>query len=323
MLVLVTGGAGYLGSTLVPLLLQTGHSVRVLDNLTFGGESLVPVFGHERFELVRGDLRAKGCLQNAVAGMDAVVHLAAIVGDPACNRDPETAIAINEEASMELIGFAQAAGVARFVFASTCSNYGRVPESCLATEDDALHPLSVYARTKVAIEQHIGRNRGLPMKSTILRFATLYGLSPRMRFDLTVNEFVMRLATFQKLIVYGERLWRPYVHVRDAARAIAAVLAQSGTADESGVYNVGCTEENYRKIDILERIEDQLGPCAVTYVRTGGDTRDYRVSFERIRERFGFVVTRRVPDGVAEITRAVQMNLIPDLTSTRYYNSTN
>ena len=120
--------------------------MRVLDNLMFGGESLVPVFGHERFELIRGDLRQRACLERAVAGVDAVVHLAAIVGDPACKRDPDAAIAINEEASIELLKLAQAGGVGRFVFASTCSNYGRVPESCLAREDDELNPLSVYAR---------------------------------------------------------------------------------------------------------------------------------------------------------------------------------
>ena len=162
-----------------------------------------------------------------------------------------------------------------------------------------------------------------PMRATILRFATLYGLSPRMRFDLTVNEFVMRLATSQKLVVYGEHLWRPYVHVRDAARAIVSAVAQGSAGDSPAVYNVGCTEENYRKIDILERIEEQLGPSHITYVPSGGDTRDYRVSFERIREQCGFAITRRVPDGVKEITRAVQMNLLPDLTDGRYYNCVN
>src|SRR5208283_3524385 len=202
--ILVTGGAGYLGSTLVPLLLADGHRVRVLDILLHGGESTLGVWSHPSFEFVRGDICNRAELQSAVAGMDAVVHLAAIVGDPACSRQTDLARAVNLQASVALIEESERAGVPRFLFASTCSNYGKMKDANkYVDEETELSPVSLYAETKVAVEKALlqsgGNGRWCP---TPMRFATLFGVSPRMRFDLTVNEFTMEMLTNKHLKVF-------------------------------------------------------------------------------------------------------------------------
>ena len=317
--VLVTGGAGYVGSTLVPLLLAAGHRVRVVDALLHGGEPLLPVFADPAFEFVRGDLTSAAMVQAAVSGMDAVIHLAAIVGDPACARQPERAKAVNLDASLALLAAARDAGTKRFVFASTCSNYGRMKDpSSLVDEDSELAPVSLYAETKVAVEKALLAERGLA--ATPLRFATVYGVSARMRFDLTVNEFTMEMMTKGKLVVFGEQFWRPYIHVRDAARALALVLDAPETAVGGRVFNVGSTAENYQKKQLVELIKRETPEAVVEYVHRNEDPRDYRVSFERMRSELGFETSWTVPDGIAEVARLVRSGVIADLGAARWRN---
>ena len=194
--VLVTGGAGYLGSVLVSQLLADGHAVRVLDSLRFGGRSLLGVWSHAAFEFVRGDIRDAAVVRRSLADVDAVVHLAAIVGDPACARAPDDAESTNLAASLDLLAASRERAVSRFVFASTCSNYGRMSDpDMLVDESSLLCPLSLYARTKVAFEQALLDAAGDTFCATPLRFATIFGVSPRMRFDLTVNEFTSEMVT--------------------------------------------------------------------------------------------------------------------------------
>lgn len=321
MKVLITGGAGYLGSVLAQQLLCAGHSVVVIDNLLYGGRSLLFLAGADGFTFVRADIRDPLKVRAVCEGSEAVVHLAALVGDPACAQRPDYAREVNLEASLALIEAARAAGVQRFVFASTCSNYGRMTDgSALASEDHELRPLSLYAETKVAVERTLLDDRDGDMAATILRFATLYGLSPRMRFDLTVNEFVMEMLTRRKLVVYGKEFWRPYVHVRDAARAVALVLNSSRPTIDGQVFNVGSTAENFRKIDLLELMGRRVGPVEVQFVHRVEDPRDYRVSFERIRVCLGYRTTRSVADGVDEIASAIESGLIGDLGDPSRYN---
>lgn len=322
MKILVTGGAGYIGSTLVPLLLNAGHSVRVLDNLDHGGTPLLAVWSDPAFDFRRGDIRDRQTITSSLSEMDAVVHLAAIVGDPACARNPELARSVNLEASLALIEESRRIGVKRFVFASTCSNYGKMANADqFVNEESELRPVSLYAETKVAIENALlaGRN-GAGWSPTPLRFATVFGTSPRMRFDLTVNEFTMEMLVNKRLVVFGEQFWRPYIHVRDAARAIQLVLESPPTKVAGRVFNVGATDQNFQKQQLVELIRSHAPDAAVEFVHKTEDPRDYRVSFTRISEELGFRITRTVSEGIAEVSKLVRESVIPDFESPSYRN---
>ena len=319
--ILITGGAGYLGSVVVDELLERGHSVRVLDTLLHGSvPSLLQSWGNERFQFARGDIRDASTRRASLDGVDAVLHLAAIVGDPACAREPETAREVNVEATRSLLDEAEAAGVERCIIASTCSNYGKMADSSIyATEEFELRPVSLYAETKVEAElDALARSDGLG--TCCLRFATVYGVSPRMRFDLTVNEFAREVALGAELVVFGEQFWRPYVHVRDAARA--ACLALSAPLDEirGEVFNVGSTEENYRKLDIVELLRQREPEANVSFVHKDEDPRDYKVGFEKVREHLGFETKRTVDDGIDEIFSLLQSGLLVDPYAPIYQN---
>ena len=317
---LVTGGAGYIGSSLVPLLLADGHRVRVFDSLLYGGESMLGVWLHPAFELIHGDIRDRDAVRAAVAGMDGVVHLAAIVGDPACARQPDQARAVNLDASISLVEECHRSNVSRLIFASTCSNYGRMSDpNGYVDETSELRPVSLYAETKVAIERMLLQNKG-SFAPTLMRFATIFGVSPRMRFDLTVNEFTMEMITKNHLVVFGEQFWRPYVHVRDAGRAILTVL-QTPTAQVAGcVFNVGDSEQNLQKQQLVEMIRPYAPQAVVEFVHKTEDPRDYRVSFTRIREKLGFKITRTVEQGIQEVAHLVCSNVIGNYADARYRN---
>ena len=312
--ILVTGGAGYVGSVVVEELLDRGHSVRVLDALVHGSvPSLLPMWGNPRFEFARGDVLDEEARRRALEGVDRVLHLAAIVGDPACAREPDRAREVNHGGTTALLDDAEAAGVERLVFASTCSNYGKMADSnVLATEDFELRPVSLYAETKVAAELDVlGRSEnGLP--TCCLRLATVYGASPRMRFDLTVNEFTREVTLERDLVVFGEQFWRPYVHVRDAARAACIALESPLDAVRGEVFNVGDTSENYRKLDIVELLRERIPAANVSFVHRDEDPRDYRVSFEKVQNRLGFKPERTVADGIDEVMSLVRSGLLGD-----------
>jgi nucleoside-diphosphate-sugar epimerase len=321
MKVLITGGAGYLGTVLSGELLDAGHEVRVLDALLHGGGPVAALRGREGYELVQGDVRDASAVGAALGGVGGVVHLAAVVGDPACSAQPELARAVNLDASLALFDASLAAGIGRFVFASTCSNYGKMERTTeLADEDYPLRPVSLYAETKVGVERRLLAEAGSRTAATVLRFATLYGLSPRMRFDLTVNEFTLELARGRRLTVYGEQFWRPYVHVRDAARAICKVLGAEPEAVAGQVFNVGDTRENYRKLDLVALLRARIPAAEVSFVPRTEDPRDYRVAFERIARALGFAVSLRVPDGIDEIVGAVLAGAFDDADDPRYRN---
>ncbi len=323
MKVLVTGGAGYVGSLVSHELLASGHQVTVLDSLLHGGRALLGLYSHPDFCFVKADVRDTAAITRALAGMEALVHLAAIVGDPACARQPQLAREVNLEASLRVAEQAKKSGVQRMVFASTCSNYGRMKDpSASVTENSELRPVSLYAETKVAVENALlGGVTPAPPCVTVLRFATVYGLSPRMRFDLTVNEFTMELAVRRKLIVFGEQFWRPYIHVRDAARAVAMVLNKPGAEIAGKVFNVGDSRENYQKQQLVEMIKGQLGNnVEIQYVHKDEDPRDYRVCFDKIQRELGFHITATVPDGIREVAEVVRQGVISDFDDPVYRN---
>ncbi|HEY4759368.1 MAG TPA: NAD(P)-dependent oxidoreductase [Thermoguttaceae bacterium] len=320
--ILVTGGAGYVGSTLTPLLLDAGHQVRVLDCLIYGGRSLLGVWSHPGFSFIRGDVCHKNMVQEALKGIQAVVHLAAIVGDPACVKQPEKARAINLEASLSLLEESKRMGVERFVFASTCSNYGKMSDpSCYVDETSQLRPISLYAETKVAVEKVLlDPAQTNSLCATSLRFATVFGVSPRMRFDLTVNEFTMEMITKQELLVYGEQFWRPYIGVRDVARAVAVVLSAPKEIVRSAVFNVGSTKQNYQKQQLVEMVKPYAPKAVVKFVHKDEDPRDYRVSFAKIQEILGFECQQSLENGIREIANLVRDGVIRDFDNPEYKN---
>jgi nucleoside-diphosphate-sugar epimerase len=318
---LVTGGAGYIGLLLVDELLAAGQEVTVLDVLLHRQDERAAELRARGVRVVEGDVRDPSARVDALDGAASVVHLAAIVGDPACARDPALAQAVNVDASIALAGDAGGAGVERFVMASTCSNYGRMADPTVPIDETGvLSPVSLYAEQKVAVEKHLLALDPAPFAVTCLRFATVYGVGPRMRFDLTVNEFTRDLWADRKLEVFGEQFWRPYVHVRDAARGIRTVLLAPIEDVDGQVFNVGDSGENYRKLDLVELIRAQTDRGEVSYVSRNEDPRDYKVSFDKIRAQLGYEVTMTVPTGIAELLNALDAGQFPDSFDARYRN---
>jgi nucleoside-diphosphate-sugar epimerase len=324
MSVTVTGGAGYVGALVVDELLASGREVRVLDVLLHGQEDVAGDLSARGVELIRADIRDPDARRKALEGAEAVVHLAAIVGDPACARDPELSNDVNVEGSRALVEDARELGVERLVFASTCSNYGRMADPTVPIDEQGeLRPVSLYAEQKVGIENALlaaGNGNGHGASPTCLRFATVYGVGDRMRFDLTVNEFTRDLWADKHLEVFGELFWRPYIHVRDAARAVRTVLEAPSERVAGKVFNAGHSDENYRKLDLVEIITGKLGKGDVAYVSRNEDPRDYKVSFEKIRSELGFEPVNRVPDGIDEIVGALEQHRFGDPYDGRYRN---
>jgi nucleoside-diphosphate-sugar epimerase len=319
--VLVTGGAGYVGAPLCEELLAGGREVRVLDRLLHGQEDIAERLERAGADVRRADLRDADARRGALEGVDHVVHLAAIVGDPACALDPQASDEVNVQGTRALVEDARAAGVRRFVFASTCSNYGRMADpTAPITEDGELAPVSLYAEQKVGMERALLDGAGDEMSPTCLRFATVYGAAPRMRFDLTVNEFTRDLWADRDLEVFGEQFWRPYVHVRDAGRGVATVLDADEALVRGEVFNVGRSGENYRKLDLVEEIRRQTDRGRVSFVRRDEDPRDYKVSFDKVREVLGFETTMTVPDGIGEVLRGLDEQAFGDPFDGRHRN---
>jgi nucleoside-diphosphate-sugar epimerase len=333
---LVTGGSGYIGALLVEELLQAGREVRVLDSLLHGQEDIAAEQEGKGVEVIRGDVRDAEARARALKDAEAVVHLAAIVGDPACALDPKVSDDVNVQATRTLVADANAAGVERLVFASTCSNYGRMADPTVPiTEEGELAPVSLYAEQKVGMEKLIlGSANGLASadgadgaegaakgtQPTCLRFATVYGVGRRMRFDLTVNEFTRELWADRTLEVFGEQFWRPYIHVRDAGRAVRTVLEAPAEKVAGRVFNAGRSGENYRKLDLVEEIGKQIPTGTVSYVQRSEDPRDYKVSFDKIRAELGFETLMTVPDGIGEIIAALNEKQFGDPFEGRYRN---
>jgi nucleoside-diphosphate-sugar epimerase len=323
--VLVTGGAGYVGSGLLRVLLSEGYRVVAVDKLSFGGEPLLPIWGDPHFRFYKCDICDYPLLDQILESErpDAVIHLAAIVGDPACKRDPETATRVNWDASRRLIDQCIALKVGRFAFASTCSNYGKMPDpSAYVDERSPLAPVSLYAELKVRLERYLLEEipRRVSFCPVALRFATVYGLSPRMRFDLTVNEFAKEIALGRELVVFGERFWRPYCHVSDFARAFLAVLRAEDEKVAYRVYNVGDTGQNYTKHMIVEELRRVAPDARIAHVEQIDDPRDYRVNCDLIKRELGFSITKTVPQGIREVFDVVHLGVVANPDDQRYYN---
>jgi nucleoside-diphosphate-sugar epimerase len=315
--VLVVGGAGYIGSALVQRLLELEYVVRVLDLLLYGDASITEFYDHPKFELVRGDFRHIDTVVSATKGMDAIVHLGAIVGDSACSIDQDMAIEINLRATRTIAEVGKGFGVKRFVFASTCSVYGASDQ--LLDERSVLRPISLYARTKVESEKVLLGLTDAAFAPTILRFGTVYGLSGRPRFDLVVNLLAAKAVQDGEVGIFGGQQWRPLVHVRDVAEAIVLTLQAPPNNVRGQIFNVGCNEQNYQIADLGLIIREAM-PTALVVTQPEEDDRSYRVRFDRIQNKLNFQPRYTVRDGIREIIDAFATGRITDYRDPRYSN---
>lgn len=323
--VLVTGGAGYIGSVLVGVLLRHGYQVRVVDNLSFGGEGLLAYWHDPMFSFSKADVSVLDEMNKILADFkpDAVIHLAAIVGDPACAKQPDLARRVNWESSRDFFERVRHFECERFIFSSTCSNYGKMADGAqYVDENSPLAPVSLYAETKVWFEEYILRKSVREDKfcPVILRFSTVYGVSPRMRFDLTVNEFIREFTLGREVEVFGEQFWRPYCHVYDFARAILLVLRADSKKVAYHVFNVGDTQENYQKQMLVDEIRRFVPDLKVKYIHRSQDPRDYRVTFKKIQDVLGFHISKRVPDGIREIKSLIENGVFFNHDASQYKN---
>jgi nucleoside-diphosphate-sugar epimerase len=315
--VLIIGGAGYIGSVLTRLLLAHGYKVRVLDSLMYGDASLAALRGSRNFELQVGDGRDLSALVSAAHGVDAIFHLAAIVGDPACELDHDLTLEINLLATRTTREVAAALGVKRLIFASTCSVYGAADD--IVDERSTPKPVSLYGRTKLLSEQLLLAPDRSGLATTVLRFATIYGWSPRPRFDLVVNLFTAQAFYDHRITVHGGSQWRPLLHVRDAARAMLMVLEQPVEVVDHQIFNVGAEEENYTIGQIATTVAREVGADAVT-TEDIQDVRTYRVSFEKARKVLGFDRTVTLVEGVRELAEALRSGQVKDYRAPTYSN---
>ncbi len=317
--VLISGGAGYIGSLLTGELLRSGYRVTVVDELLFGGEGLLAYQPDPRFRFVKADVCEPRTLRMALAAdwppPQAVVHLAAIVGFPACQAvGRQVAWRYNVEATQGLFEQAVETGVERFLIASTYSNYGQSPDGAPVTEETPLNPQSLYAETKIAAERYLLSQSGSPCAPLVFRLATLYGLSPRTRFDLILNQFVLEAFTQRQLLIYQRGYSRSFLHVRDAVRGLVLGLEAPMDKIRGQVFNLGTDEGNYTKDEIVEFILRRLPETVVQYkdMTFGGDMRDITVSFNKIRQELGFEAALSVEDGVREVHHALRDGLFRD-----------
>ncbi|HRK91213.1 MAG TPA: NAD(P)-dependent oxidoreductase [Anaerolineales bacterium] len=326
--ILITGGAGYIGSLLTSELLRQNYRVTILDSLLFGGESILPFMSHPNFNFLKTDVTEPRAVRDAVkkdwGRPNAVVHLAGIVGFPACQAvGKQVAWKYNVDATRLVFEQSADLGVERFVFASTYSNYGLSEDGKPVTEETPLNPQSLYAETKIAGEEYLLSQKDAVCAPLLFRFATLYGLSPRTRFDLIVNQFVLEAFTKRQLIIYQRGYSRSFVHIRDVVRGVIMGLEAEQSKIRGQVFNLGTDNGNYSKNDIVAYVLKRMPETVVEYkdLTFGGDMRDISVSFEKIRRVLGFETTLDIDDGVREVLYALKSGLIKDPTDDRYRNA--
>jgi nucleoside-diphosphate-sugar epimerase len=326
MKVLVTGGAGYIGNFVVEELLAAGHEVWVLDSFLFGDDALDPLRDRQALEIREGDIRHLKDLSYAVDGMDAVIHLAGIVGDPACSVNEQATQSVNVEATKALVEVCKYHDVERLVFASTCSVYGASSLDEL-NEGSYLNPQSLYAESKIDSEEiilhetHDRYAEAEDLTPTILRLGTIFGLSRRMRFDLAVNLLTAKATLEDDIPVYGGEQYRPFVHVHDAADAFVSVLDAPVETVDSEIFNVGDNDLNFPVKELGRTIEDLVLDAEVRFVEHKEDERTYSVNFDKINHVLGWEAERDLADGVHEIREWILEEDVTDYGADHFRNS--
>lgn len=316
--ILVTGGAGYIGALLVPHLLQRGYRVRVVDRLLYGDAGLDAVRAHPDLELVVADFRGQATMLEATDGVDAVIHLGAIVGDTACDLDEKRTLSTNVDATAVLADACRQRGISRFVFVSTCSVYGASDGEL--DEDSTLNPVSLYARTKIVAEELLLAQAGIAFAPVILRLGTAYGFSPRPRFDLVVNLLTIQALTEGRIAIHGGTQWRPFVHIDDISRALVLALEAPTERVAGQIFNIGANEHNHQLCELGTIISEMIPGTEVATLDQVVDRRNYYVDFGRARRVLEFTPSRTLRDGVREIQHAVASRLVGHFRESQYHN---
>lgn len=316
--VLLIGGAGYIGSGLLPRLLNNGYRVRLLDAFLYGHEPIAEWSGHPNLEIVEGDFRRVDTVVEAMQGADSVVHLGAIVGDPACALDEELTVETNLLATRMIAEVTKGEGIKRFVFASTCSVYGASNE--YLNEHSSLNPVSLYARSKIACENTLLAMKSDSFQPVILRFGTIYGLSGRTRFDLVVNLLTAKAEVDGVITVFGSDQWRPFLHVADAAEAVYQACRAPDQAVEETIFNVGSDRQNYTLGEVGTIINGLVPDSEIRFYDQNVDRRNYRVNFDRIRRSLQFEPKWTLEMGIRQVLEAVRSGQVSDYKDARYSN---
>jgi len=315
--VLVVGGGGYIGSIICRKLLAQGRRVRLLDSFVYGDSAVRELFGHERFELCIGDCRNIQSVVSAMKGVKSVIHLAAIVGDPACEQDRDAALEINYAATRMMMEIAKGYGVQRFVFASSCSVYGETEE--LVDERSATNPISLYAQTKLDSEQALLRGQTSQFHPTVLRLATVFGNSFRPRFDLVVNLLTAKALRDGVITIYNGEQWRPFLHVNDVAEGFVRVLDAPLEVVSGQIYNLGDSRLNYTLAQVATAIQALVPGTRIEHIENP-DRRNYRVNFEKVHGELGFACSTTLQEGIRDLQEALTTRRIQDYTDPQYHN---
>lgn len=310
--ILITGGAGYVGSTLIRDCLEEGFIVRCLDLLIYDGRPIVGFINHPNFEFIRGDIRDAEILRKALGGIDCVVHLAAIVGDVPCRAAPKSTVQINFQGTKLIADLAKEIGIERFIFGSTCSNYGVVNSNEMATETTRLNPVSLYAETKIDCERYLTKIHDEKFATICLRFGTAYGISFRTRFDLLVNSFAYEALTKKEIIAFAVNTWRPYIHVADMSLIIRKMLCIPAEKISGQIFNAGSTSQNFTKRDVIEVLKRIMPGIKTKYIEAVDDRRDYRVDFSKLENIIGFKPTKNIEDGFRELIYCFKYGVITE-----------
>jgi nucleoside-diphosphate-sugar epimerase len=316
--VLVIGGAGYIGSALLPKLLSQGYQVRLLDLLLYGVDPIAPYLEHPNLEVIQADFRQVDSVVAAMQEVDAVIHLGAIVGDPACALDEGLTLDINLMATRMIAEVAKGTNVQRFIFASTCSVYGASDQ--MLDEHSETRPVSLYARTKAASERTLRKMADDRFSPVILRFSTVYGLSGRYRFDLVVNLLTAKALVDGEITIFGGNQWRSFVHVDDAATSIMHVIEADSDVIRNQIFNVGSNEQNYSILQIGEMIHDNVPAARMVNKSDEVDPANYKVNFNKIQRLLDYRPSWTVQRGIEQVIQAIQKGEIADYKETKFSN---
>ena len=317
--ILLTGGAGYIGSLVSKKLVSKGLNVTILDKFSFGLEPIRKLSFEPNFKIIYGDITDIEVLEKSVKGIDKIIHLAGIVGDPACAVNASLAIDVNERATKSLATIAKKNGIKDFIFASTCNVYGASDNDQLS-ETSVLNPVSLYAETKLHSESDLMSLAGKNFNVTIMRLGTIFGLSPRMRFDLVINFLTKKLLLTGDGKIFGGSQWRPFVNVDDVATAICLILESPISLRHNEIFNIGTTDQNFQLKDIGQILEKVFPDASVDYLEEIKDKRSYNVSFKKFENTFNFKSKHTIKSAVVNMKNAIESGLINNPDDKKYMN---